>query len=77
MIGGASVTNAKISHALLGTLLFHTLFIVSPLAGRNLFGDAQLGEYFRVFVAYGVIGVSLVMHAWRKQLESKRRLSQQ
>ncbi|WP_422487334.1 ABC transporter permease subunit [Gudongella sp. DL1XJH-153] len=77
LIGGASVTNAKISHALLGTLLFHTLFIVSPLAGRNLFGDAQLGEYFRVFVAYGVIGVSLVMHAWRKQLENKRRLSQQ
>lgn len=77
LIGGASVTNAKISHALLGTFLFHTLFIVSPLAGRNLFGDAQLGEYFRVFVAYGVIGVSLVMHAWRKQIESKRRLSEQ
>ena len=77
LIGGASVTNAKISHALLGTFLFHTLFIVSPLAGRNLFGDAQLGEYFRVFVAYGVIGVSLVMHAWRKQIESRRRLSQQ
>ncbi len=76
LIGGASVTNAKISHALLGTLLFHTLFIVSPLAGRNLFGDAQLGEYFRVFVAYGVIGVSLVMHAWRKQIEGKKRLSQ-
>jgi len=47
------------------------------LAGRNLFGDAQLGEYFRVFVAYGVIGVSLVMHAWRKQIEGRRRLSQQ
>lgn len=77
LIGGASVTNAKISHALLGTFLFHTLFIVSPLAGRNLFGDAQLGEYFRVFVAYGVIGVSLVMHAWRKQIEGRRRLSQQ
>lgn len=77
LIGGASVTNAKISHALLGTFLFHTLFIVSPLAGRNLFGDAQLGEYFRVFVAYGVIGVSLVMHAWRKQIEGKRKLSQQ
>lgn len=76
LIGGASVTNAKISHALLGTFLFHTLFIVSPLAGRNLFGDAQLGEFFRVFVAYGVIGVSLVMHAWRKQIEGRRRLSQ-
>ncbi|HZK09684.1 MAG TPA: ABC transporter permease [Clostridia bacterium] len=76
LIGGASVTNAKISHALLGTLLFHTLFIVSPLAGKNLFGDAQLGEYFRVFIAYGVIGVSLVMHAWRKQIENKKRLSE-
>jgi len=76
LIGGASVTNAKISHALLGTFLFHTLFIVSPLAGRNLFGDAQLGEYFRVFVAYGVIGVSLVMHAWKKQIEGRRRLTQ-
>ncbi|SMP44776.1 ABC transporter permease subunit [Anoxynatronum buryatiense] len=76
LIGGASVTNAKISHALLGTFLFHTLFIVSPLAGRNIFGDAQLGEYFRVFVAYGVIGVSLVMHAWKKQIEGRRRLSQ-
>jgi simple sugar transport system permease protein len=75
LIGGASVTNAKISHALLGTFLFHTLFIVSPLAGRNLFGDAQLGEYFRAFVAYGVIGLSLVMHAWRKQIEKKRQLS--
>ncbi|SFH99374.1 simple sugar transport system permease protein [Tindallia magadiensis] len=75
LIGGASVTNAKISHALLGTFLFHTLFIVSPLAGRNLFGDAQLGEYFRVFVAYGVIGLSLVMHAWKKQLQTKKRLS--
>ena len=75
LIGGASVTNAKISHALLGTFLFHTLFIVSPLAGRNLFGDAQLGEYFRVFVAYGVIGVSLVMHAWRTQIEGRRKLS--
>lgn len=71
LIGGASVTKANIGHALLGTILFHTLFIVSPLAGKNLFGDAQLGEYFRAFVAYGVIGLSLGMHAWKKQLQSK------
>lgn len=71
LIGGASVTKATIGQALLGTILFHTIFIVSPLAGRNLFGDAQLGEYFRAFVAYGVIGVSLGMHAWKKQIQSK------
>lgn len=74
LIGGASVTNAKISHALLGTFLFHTLFIVSPLAGKEIFGDAQLGEYFRVFVAYGVIGVSLVMHAWKKHIQGRQSL---
>ncbi|WP_041721048.1 ABC transporter permease [Alkaliphilus metalliredigens] len=74
LIGGASVTKATIGQALLGTVLFHTLFIVSPLAGRNMFGDAQLGEFFRSFVAYGVIGVSLGMHAWRKQIEARRKL---
>ena len=71
LIGGASVTKATIGQALLGTVLFHTMFIVSPLAGRNLLGDAQLGEYFRSFVAYGVIGVSLVMHAWRKLMQAR------
>lgn len=65
LIGGASVTKATIGQAFLGVLLFHTLFIVSPKAGLNLFGDAQLGEYFRTFVAYGVIGVSLGLHAWK------------
>ncbi len=74
LIGGASVTKATIGQAVLGTILFHTLFIVSPLAGRNLFGDAQLGEYFRAFVAYGVIGLSLAMHAWKKYLQSKDEL---
>jgi len=65
LIGGASVTKATVGQAFLGVLLFHTLFIVSPKAGLNLFGDAQLGEYFRTFVAYGVIGVSLGLHAWK------------
>lgn len=71
LIGGASVSKATISQALLGTLLFHTLFIVSPLAGKNLIGDAMIGEYFRVFVTYGVIGVALALHAW--QAKQKRR----
>ncbi len=71
LIGGASVAKATIWHGLLGAVLFHTLFIVSPLAGRNLFGDAQIGEYFRAFVAYGVIAVALVMHALRKRLQAK------
>jgi simple sugar transport system permease protein len=73
LIGGATVTKATIGQALLGVFLFHTLFIVSPAAGRELFGDAQIGEYFRVFVAYGVIGVTLAMHAWKKLLQRRQR----
>jgi simple sugar transport system permease protein len=65
LIGGASVSKATIGQALLGTFLFHTLFIVSPLAGKNLMGNPQVGEFFRVFVAYGVIGVALALHAWK------------
>lgn len=73
LVGGASVTKATISEAIVGTLLFHTLFIVSPFAGKNLFGDAQIGEYFRSFIAYGVIAVSLVLHAWQKYMNARNR----
>lgn len=65
LIGGASVARATVGQALLGTLLFHTLFVVSPLAGKNLMGNVQVGEYFRVFVSYGVIGIALALHAWK------------
>lgn len=71
LVGGASVTKATIWQALIGTILFHTLFIVSPNAGKNIFGDAQIGEYFRQFVAYGVIAMSLVLHAWQKYMNAK------
>jgi len=71
LIGGASVSKATVGQAFLGVILFHTLFIVSPMAGKNLFGDAQIGEFFRAFVAYGVIGVSLGLHAWKKLMMSK------
>lgn len=73
LVGGASVSRASIGQAIIGTALFHTLFIVSPQAGQNLFGNAQIGEYFRVFVAYGVIGISLALYAW-KQLKMKKGL---
>jgi len=65
LVSGATVSRATVGQALLGTILFHTLFIVSPLAGKALAGDAQIGEYFRVFVAYAVITVALVLHAWQ------------
>ena len=72
LVGGASVHKANNKQALIGVVLFHTLFIVAPLAGKELFGDAQIGEYFRVFVAYGVIAVSLAMYAWKTLYASNR-----
>ncbi len=66
LIGGASVTKATVPQALLGTFLFHLLFNVSPLAGQNIFGSALIGEYFRVFIVYGVIALAIVLHAAKK-----------
>ena len=66
LIGGATVSRATVPQAIVGTVLFHALFIVSPLAGKNLMGSAQVGEYFRVFIAYGIIGISLALHAWQR-----------
>ncbi|MEG0772427.1 ABC transporter permease [Clostridium sp.] len=74
LIGGASVSKATNKQAFLGVILFHTLFVVSPTAGKNLFNNAQIGEYFRVFVAYGVICVSLALYAWKKIVQDKRDL---
>lgn len=65
LIGGATVSRATVPQAIVGTVLFHALFIVSPLAGKNLMGSAQVGEYFRVFIAYGIIGLALALHAWK------------
>lgn len=61
LAGGATLLRADIRHAFIGIVLFHTLFIVSPQAGQNVFGNPALGEYFRSFVAYGTIAFALMM----------------
>jgi len=66
LVGGASVQKANNKQAIIGVILFHLLFIVAPQAGKMLFNNPQIGEYFRVFVSYGVIALSLAMHAWKK-----------
>lgn len=72
LVGGASIARATNGQAILGCILFHTLFIVAPAAGKNLFGDAAVGEYFRVFISYGVIALALVMHAWKSVSSRKK-----
>lgn len=71
LVGGASVQKATNKQAIIGIILFHTLFIVAPVAGNELFGNAAIGEYFRVFVSYGVIAMALAMHAWKTVKKSK------
>lgn len=72
LVGGASVTKATIPNVFIGVILFHLMFVVSPMAGKYLIGQAQLGEYFRVFVSYGIIAIALVLHAWRRQQDKDR-----
>ena len=63
LVGGANVQKANNKQAVIGVLLFHTLFVVAPLAASKLFGDPAVSEYIRMFISYGVIAVSLAMHA--------------
>lgn len=62
LAGGATFKKANIKNALLGILLFHTLFVVSPLAGQNIFKNPALGECFRSFIAYGTIVFALMIN---------------
>ncbi len=62
LAGGATIREAKVRHALIGIILFHTLYIVTPQAGQNVFSNAVLGEYFRSFIAYGSIAMALVIN---------------
>lgn len=76
LVGGASVVRATNTQALIGCVLFHLMFILAPAAGKNLFGDAAIGEYFRVFLCYGVIALALVMHAWSENARKKKAVEQ-
>jgi simple sugar transport system permease protein len=73
LAGGATIKEAKIRHALLGIVLFHSLYIVTPQAGQNIFSNAVLGEYFRSFIAYGSIAIALIINI-RHEREKQGRL---
>lgn len=67
LVGGASVTKATIPNVFVGVVLLHLMYIVMPRAGSQLFGSAQIGEYFRDAFSYGAIALALILHAWRKR----------
>ena len=67
LVGGASVDRASIGNVFVGVTLFHLMFIVAPAAGAKITGDSMIGEYFRVFISYGVITVALIMYETKKR----------
>ena len=71
LIGGATVSKASIINALVGTILFHLMFIVMPVAGKNVTGQAMIGEYFRTFVSYAIVTLTLVIHSWKRAREKE------
>ncbi len=71
LVGGASTSKASNKHAVIGVLLFNSMFIMSPDIGKALFGNALLGEYFRTFMVYGVIGLALGLYVWKTLKQSQ------
>ena len=67
LVGGASGDRASIGNVFLGVILFHLMFIVAPSAGAKITGDSMIGEYFRVFISYGVITLALIMYEAKKR----------
>ena len=74
LVGGASVDKATIGQSIAGCLLFHAMFILSPEIGKAVFGQAALGEYFRTFMVYGVIGLSLGLYVWRANKKAQLKM---
>ena len=74
LVGGATASKAGIPGVILGTALFHFLFIVMPLAGVTIFGMAAIAEQFRVFLSYSIVAIALVMNAWNAKKEKDEAL---
>jgi simple sugar transport system permease protein len=75
LVGGATVAKATVTQALIGTLLFHSMFIMSPEIGQVIFGQPLLGEYFRTFMVYFVIGIALGLYVWKENKKNKLALT--
>ncbi len=71
LVGGASTSKATVKQALVGMVLFNAMFIMSPEVGQAVFGQPLLGEYFRTFMVYGVIGFALGLYVWKSNRRNK------
>lgn len=71
LVGGASILKASIVNAIVGTALFHLMFIIMPLAGKEVTGDAMVGEFLRTFISYAIVTISLILHEYNRKKEIK------
>jgi len=67
LVGGATASHASIKNVLIGVTLLHFMFETVPNAAPRIMGQADVAEYFRSFLSYGVIALSLVLHAYREK----------
>lgn len=55
LIGGASAKRVKISHVIIGTMLFNSLMSIALPVANNLIPNSSLSEIMRMIVQNGVI----------------------
>lgn len=55
LIGGASISRAKISHVLLGTFLFQGILAVALPVANQLLPEGNLSDVLRIIISNGII----------------------
>jgi simple sugar transport system permease protein len=74
LVGGASATKAGIPRVILGTALFHFVFIVMPMAANKSLGMPAVAEYVRLIVSYSAVAAALIINAWNAKKERDQAL---
>jgi len=74
LVGGASTSKATVKNAMIGVLLFNAMTIVSPGIGKLIApNNANVEEYVRSFMVYGIIGLSLGLHVWKGHVAARNK----
>ena len=66
LIGGASVSKAKVSNAIVGALIFQGLMATTMPVANELFTGTDLSETLRMIIQNGVILYALMQAGGRK-----------
>lgn len=67
LLGGASTNSIRISHVVVGTLLFQTLLTTALPVANQLLPDSGLSEIIRIVVSNGIILYALTQAGGEKK----------